>query len=97
MNAEYMTIFEYMECKSKIIGKIATYDLIIEGLEKSILESTLSGIYSEYELDDGQIKCRTKYRSMDQMISGMQGLRKIRQDYINQINGRGTRLVGGSL
>jgi len=27
----------------------------------------------------------------------MQGLRKIRQDYINQYNGRGTRLVGGNL
>jgi hypothetical protein len=97
MNAEYMTIFQYVECKEKLIGKVAVYDLLIEGLEKSILEATVSGQYAEYEMDDGQMKVRSRFRSIDQMIAGMQGLRKIRQDYINQINGRGIRMVGGSL
>lgn len=97
MNADYMTIEKYVECRSKIIGKVATYDLLIEGLEQSILSATLSGQYAEYEMDDGQMKVRSRFRSIDQMIAGMQGLRKIRQDYINQYNGRGIRLVGGSL
>ncbi len=97
MNADYMTIEKYVECSSKIIGKVATYDLLIEGLEASILSATLSGQYAEYEMDDGQMKVRIRFRSIDQMIAGMQGLRKIRQDYINQYNGRGIRLVGGSL
>lgn len=97
MNAEYMEIPEYFECKSKIIGKIATYDLLIGGLEKAILAATVSGQYAEYELDDGQMKCRTRFRSVDQMISGMRGLRSLREDYVNRFNGRGTRLVGGSL
>lgn len=97
MNEEYMTINQYFDCKSKLIGEIATYDLLIKGVQDSLRESILSGIYSEYELDDGQIKCRTKYRSIDQMVKGLQGLRTLRQDCINQYNGRGTRLVGGSL
>lgn len=97
MNADYMTIPQYIECKSKVLGKIAVYDLLIDGLEKSILEATLSGQYAEYEMDDGQMKVRSRFRSIDQMTAGMQGLRKIRQDYINQYNGRTVRLVGGSL
>lgn len=97
MNADYMTIPQYIECKSKLLDKVAVYDLLIDGLEKSILEATLSGQYAEYEMDDGQMKVRSRFRSIDQMIAGMQGLRKIRQDYINQYNGRGIRLVGGSL
>lgn len=97
MNADYMTIPQYIEYKSKVLDKVAVYDLLIDGLEKSILEATLSGQYAEYEMDDGQMKVRSRFRSIDQMISGMQGLRKIRQDYINQYNGRSVRLVGGSL
>lgn len=97
MNIEYMTIPQYIECKSKLIGKVATYDLLIEGMEKAVLEATLSGQYAEYELDDGQMKVRSRYRSVDQMLSGLQGLRRIRQDYINQYNGRNTVLRGGNL
>lgn len=97
MNLEYMTITQYIECKSALIGKIATYDLLIISMEKAVLEATISGQYAEYEMDDGQMKVRARFRSVDQMISGLQGIRKIRQDYINQYNGRGTRLVGGSL
>lgn len=103
MNAEYMTIEQYVECKSQLIGKVATYDILISSMEKSILAALQSdqgdaaGQYAEYECDDGQMKIRARFRSVDQLITAMQGLRKIRQDYINQYNGRGIRLVGGSL
>lgn len=103
MNAEYMTIEQYVDCKSALIGKVATYDILISSMEKSILAALMgdngesAGQYAEYELDDGQMKVRSRFRSVDQMTSGLQALRKIRQDYINQHNGRGTRLVGGSL
>lgn len=97
MNVEYMTISQYVECKSKIIGKVATYDILIESMEKAVLEATLSGHLNQYELDDSMMKVRAQYRSLDQMVAGLNGLRRIRQDYINQYNGRGTRLVGGSL
>lgn len=97
MNADYMTIPQYVEEKSKLIGKVATYDILIEGMENAILEATVSGSIAEYELDDGQMKCRTRYRSITDMTNAMNGLRKIRQDYINRHNGRVTVLRGGNL
>lgn len=97
MNTNYMTIPQFMEEKSKLIGKIATYDLIIEGMEKALLEATVSGSIAEYELDDGQMKCRTRYRSITDMTNALNGLRKIRQDYINRCNGRVTVLRGGNI
>ena len=92
-----MSIDQYFECKSKLIGKIATYDIIIEGMEKAILESTVSGHLIQYELDDGQMKVRTMYRSTKDMIASMEGLIRIRQYYKNSHNGRVTRMVGGNL
>lgn len=103
MNADYMTIEQYVDCKSEIIGHIATYDILIKSMEKSILAALVgdngqsAGQYAEYEMDDGQMKVRARFRSVDQMTVSIQALRKIRQDYINQYNGRVTRLVGGSL
>lgn len=97
MNDNYMTISQYVECKSKLIGKVATYDLLIEKMEATILDSTLSGVYNQMEVDDGQMKVRSNYRNIGDLISALEGLRKIRQDYINRYNGRVTRLVGGRL
>lgn len=97
MNTEYTSLDHFFEEKSKLIGKIATYDLLIEGLEKSILESTLSGHLVQYELDDGQMKVRTNYRNIESLTSAMNGLIKLRQYYINKHNGRVTVLKGGNL
>lgn len=97
MNFEYMTIPQYVECKSKLIGKIATYDILIEGMEASLLEATVSGNISEYEMDDGQMKVRTRYRSLNDMNNALMGLIKMRQYYINKHNGRVTVLRGGNI
>jgi hypothetical protein len=97
MNNEYMTISHYFEEKSKILGKVATYDLLIEGLERAILESTVSGHLVQYELDDGQMKCRTTFRKISDLVNAMTGLQKLRQGYINRYNGRITVLRGGNL
>lgn len=97
MNLEYTTLDVYLESKSKSIGKIATYDLIIEGLEQTLLKSTASGHIVQYEMDDGQMKVRTAYRNVKELIASMEGLIRLRQYYINRANGRVTRLVGGKL
>jgi hypothetical protein len=80
-----------------LIGKVETYDLIIEGMETALLEATLSGGVAEYEVDDSMMKIRTRYRSINDMTNALNGLRKIRQDYINRYNGRVTVLRGGNL
>ena len=97
MNDGYMTIEQYFECKSKLIGKIATYDLLITNMESAMLKGIVSGHLIQYEMDDGQMKVRAQYRNIDDMTSAMNGLIRIRQMYINQTNGRGRRLVGGGL
>lgn len=97
MNTEFTLVSHYFEEKSKLIGKIATYDLIIEGMEKAILESTVSGHLVQYELDDGQMKVRTMYRSIKDMTSAMQGLIKLRQMYVNKHNGSVVVLTSGKL
>ena len=97
MNAEYMTIEQYVECKSELIGKIATYDLLIKNMESAILKGAVSGHLIQYEMDDGQMKVRAQYRNIDDMTKAMTGLIRIREMYRNQANGRRIRLVGGNL
>lgn len=97
MNIEYMTISQYIECKSKLIGKIAAYDLIIEKMEAAILEGTVSGIYTQVEVDDGMMKVRSNYRSINDMTLALRALEQARQRYINRYNGRSTVLRGGQL
>ncbi len=97
MDIEYLTISQYIESKSKLIGKIATYDLLISGMENAILEATVSGHLVQYELDDGFMKVRSQYRSIGDMTKGLEGLEMLRQRYINRYNGRTTVLRGGNL
>jgi len=97
MNAEYTTIPQFFECAEKLIGKIATYDLLIETFEQALLEGVGSGHYLQTELDDGQMKLRVQYRNVRDMTEAMNGLIRLRQYYINKANGRTTRLVGGNL
>lgn len=95
MNTEYITITQYIESKTKLSERIAAYDLIIQGMETSILEATVSGHLVQYELDDGFMKCRTQFRSVADMTKALAGLEALRQRYINRYNGRATVLRGG--
>lgn len=97
MNTEFTSISAYFECKSKLIGKIATYDLLIENFEQAMLEGAGSAHYLQTELDDGQMKLRVQYRNMKDMTDAMNNLIKLRQYYINKTNGRSIRFVGGNL
>lgn len=97
MNTEYTSISQFVECKSKIIGKIAAYDLIIEAMESAILDATTSGMYNQVEVDDGQMKVRTNYRNITDMNNALLGMEQARQRYIQKYNGRVTVLRGGNL
>lgn len=97
MNDTYMTISQYFECKSKLIGKIATYDILIEKFEQSLLEGATSGHLLQYEMDDSQMKVRVQYRNVKDMVTAMEGLIRLRQYHINKANGSSIRLVGGNL
>lgn len=90
----YCTISVYIESRSKAIGKINAIQEIIDALELRLVDVAAgqAAIIDEYQMDDGQMKVRTSYRSMDDVIAGISALEKIKQRYINQYNGRGVVL-----
>ncbi len=95
MNFYYCTITQYIESKSSLADKIAAYDAIISSMESAILEATVSGHLSQYEMNDGQMVVRAQYRNINEMSKALVGLEGIRQRYINRYNGRVTVLRGG--
>lgn len=97
MNDNYSTISQYIESKTTLQAKIAAYDLIIAGLETTMLLAVESGHVKQYEFDDSMMKVRSEYRSVDDIAKAMMGYEKIRQIYINRLNGRVSVLRGGNL
>lgn len=61
------------------------------------MEGVVSGHFLQYEMDDGQMKVRVQYRNINDLSNAMQGLIKLRQYYINKVNGRSIRFVGGHI
>lgn len=97
MNLDYMTVSQFIEKKSKLIGKIATYDILIDSMEKMIETAIDSADLIQYELDDGQMKCRAQYRSVGHLVDNIESLERQRQRYINKYNGSVVVLRSGNL
>lgn len=95
MNDVFTTIPQYITSQTTLRGKILAYDTIIAGLEQTMLLAVSSGDIKQYELDDGMMKVRQEFRSLDDITNAMQGFEKIRQMYINRYNGRTITLRSG--
>jgi hypothetical protein len=89
------TIAQYVECKTTLIAKIKAIDVLIEAFELKILDVIDGATYDEYQLDDGQMKVRTKYRNPADVMSGIKSLEVLKQRYVNRLNGRVTVFRGG--
>jgi len=90
MICEYENISTYLMSKTSVIDKIRAIDNLIDLMIVSMAEyATGSGsTISEYQLDDGQVKIKTGYRSLTEITNGLKNLEHIRQIYINRFNGR---------
>ena len=97
MNIDYLSIPQYLDSKKTISDKIKAYDALISSMEAAILEGIGSGHLAEYEMDDGQMKVRGRYRSIAEMTRAIKALEAMRQMYINRYNGRVTVLRGGNI
>lgn len=87
--SEY-TISGYLLTKNAILDKINAMQVLEDAMMASML-ALLTGetaVISMYELDDGQIRIKTGFQTMKQLEEGLNGLRKIKNIYINQYNGR---------
>lgn len=78
----------YIESKTTIAGKIAAIDSVITSLYSALLKAANNEDVSEYQLNDGQTIIKQVNRGVKGITQSIQALRIIRQDYINQINGR---------
>lgn len=96
MNDNFTTISQYIECKSTLLEKIKAINLLIDAMELNMLDITDSVAYDEYQMDDGQMKVRTKYRSVKDVMEGINGLEQLKQRYVNRYNGRVTVMRGGN-
>lgn len=97
MNDGFLTIRQYIECPTTLLGKIKAIQALIDAMELSLLDTIGSANYSEYQMDDGQMKVKTTYRSPKDVTAGLIELEKIKQRYVNRYNGRCVTLRSGNL
>lgn len=97
MNDRICTISQYVESKCDLLTKIAAIDALIAAMELKLLDATGSAEYDEYSMDDGQMKVRTKYRSIADVSAGIKSLEQIKQRYVNRHNGRAMVFRGGNI
>lgn len=97
MNDQFYTISQYIETKTSILERIRGYNNLIVAMELKLLDAVGTSDLDEYQLDDGQMKVRTRYRSVKDVEAGIMALEKAKQRLVNQYNGRGSVLRSGNL
>lgn len=88
-------VSEYLLSAKSKKDKIIAIDRLIDAMLASMADVDGDGVgpnISEYQLNDGQMIVRTSYKSANDIMLGIEKLRKIQQDYLNQLNGRVTVL-----
>lgn len=87
---EYDNISTYILSKPAGLQRIKAIEALIDIMIASIADhaSGSGATVSEYQLDDGQVKLKTGYRSLSEVSAGVQALEKMKQMYVNQYNGR---------
>ena len=82
--------FGYIASRTSLQAKIAAIDVIIENNIMLMGSQTLAqaGGTNMYELDDGQVRIKVIYRSVNDILATNAGLEKMQQMYINRLNGR---------
>jgi len=96
MNDGIYTVSQYIECKSSLLEKIQAINAVISAMELKLLDVTESTALDEYQLDDGQMKVRTKYRNVADVMAGISALEQLKQRYVNRYNGCRIVIRGGN-
>lgn len=85
----------YIDSAADLREKITRIDAVIDALETTALVAAEKNSITEYSLDDGQVKIKTVYRNSTEVANSIDAFERIKQRYINQLNGRTFRLVDG--
>lgn len=85
----------YIDSCSSIKEKIVAIDAIIAALFTTAAKAAAGEELTEYWLDDGQTKIKTVRRSSASIETSINSFLRLKNMYINQLNGRIVRLVDG--
>jgi len=91
------TVSQCIESKSTIQGKIDIINQLIAALTLKTLDAVDGAIYDEYQLNDGQMTIRAKYRSVEDVAKGILQLTKIKNMYLADRDGRSVVLRSGNI
>jgi hypothetical protein len=78
----------YIEGATGLVERLARIEAIIEALELRQVEVIGKSNVEEYQLDDGQVRIKTIYRSADQIAKAIEAYEKLKQKLLNRLNGR---------
>lgn len=90
---EYNRASVYLATKTSDKAKITAIDAIINTLLASAADAASNEGIEEYWLDDGQTKIKTVYRDSESIYKGIVAFQRLRQIYVNRVNGRTSRNV----
>jgi len=81
--------FAYIASIADLQAKIAAIDVVINNNIALMGQQTTAqaGGTSMYELDDGQIRIKVIYRSVNDLLNINTGLERMQQMYIRRLNG----------
>lgn len=85
---------QYIESKTTLLERIEAIDALIDAMIASLADYAAGNntAIEEYQMDDGQMKIRTRYRSPKDVDSGVFALERMKQMYLNRYNGRAFHL-----
>lgn len=83
----------YIDSQTTLAGKIAALDNIINTLMSTAASAAGNQDLMEYSFNDGQTIVKMIYRDSASVFRAIEDYTKLREIYINQINGRMVRLV----
>lgn len=83
----------YLESKSKLRDKIRAISAIIDALLLASVKAAGNEDLTEYTLNDGQTTIRAMYRGSESVMKSVQAYEKLKEYYINKLNGRSFRAI----
>lgn len=88
------SVADYLECKQTMKERIDAIDQMITAtiMLTANTISGASGNISSYELDDGQVRIKTTYRSVEDITNAVTALRRIKFMFLNQLRWRASVL-----
>lgn len=83
------TIREYIESASGTLARIELINQLIDNMLLSMLDiqEGKDPSIEEYQMNDGQVVVRTRYKTNKDLEAGIASLERLKQTYKNRLNG----------